>query len=183
MGCLTLSYHPEHYEPPLKVVRDEDEFPIECASTYSYGYNGVERDDEAKGAGNSYITMFRQYDPRLGRWLSIDPEVGSFVDLSPYSSMANSPIIIIDPNGDVIRGSIAGLFNYFKYSIGLKIKMIRATIRLAKAAKDGDIAKVGAIGTYISNLSQQTQALQTMKSKDVVFYFRKHPTPSSMHPD
>jgi len=25
------------------------------------------------GSGNSYTTQFRQYDPRLGRWKSLDP--------------------------------------------------------------------------------------------------------------
>ena len=40
---------------------------------YRYGFNGMEKDDELKGKGNSYTTEFRQYDPRSGRWLSLDP--------------------------------------------------------------------------------------------------------------
>jgi len=40
---------------------------------YRYGFNGMEKDDEVKGSGNSYTTEFRQYDPRLGRWMSLDP--------------------------------------------------------------------------------------------------------------
>jgi len=40
---------------------------------YRYGFNGMEKDDEVKGKGNSYTTHFRMLDPRLGRWLSTDP--------------------------------------------------------------------------------------------------------------
>ena len=40
---------------------------------YRYGFNGMERDDEIKGSGNSYTTEFRLLDPRLGRWPSTDP--------------------------------------------------------------------------------------------------------------
>ncbi len=58
----------------------------------------MEKDDEVKGAGNSYTTEFRQYDPRVGRWLSVDPM--SKPDLSSYISMSNNPIIRIDPRGD-----------------------------------------------------------------------------------
>jgi RHS repeat-associated protein len=48
--------------------------------TYRYAYNGMERDNEVSGNGNSYTTEFRQYDPRLGRWKSLDPlaSIGEF---------------------------------------------------------------------------------------------------------
>ena len=60
----------------------------------------MEKDDEVKGSGNSYTTLFRQYDPRIGRWLSIDPESKQFADLTPYNNNENNPIINADPNGD-----------------------------------------------------------------------------------
>lgn len=56
-----------------------------------YGYQGSEKDDEVKGRGNSYTTEFRQLDPRLGRWLTIDPKGSAWE--SPYASMGNSPIL------------------------------------------------------------------------------------------
>jgi RHS repeat-associated protein len=64
---------------------------------YKYGYQGSEKDDEIKGNGNSYTTEFRQLDPRLGRWLSIDPKPEAGV--SPYSSMDNNPILFNDKLG------------------------------------------------------------------------------------
>ena len=65
---------------------------------YRYGFNGMEMDDEVKGEGNSYTTHFRQYDPRIARWLTTDPVFKEFI--SPYNSMSNNPIMRIDPRGD-----------------------------------------------------------------------------------
>lgn len=64
---------------------------------YRYGFNGVEKDNEIKGDGNSYNTDFRMYDPRVGRWLSIDPIVHPWE--SPYVGFANNPIYYTDPSG------------------------------------------------------------------------------------
>ena len=66
---------------------------------YRFGYNGMEKDKEIKGDGNSYTTEFRQYDPRLGRWLSLDPLMGKFPNVSPYVAFDNNPVYYIDPYG------------------------------------------------------------------------------------
>jgi len=62
-----------------------------------YFYQGSEMDKEVKGYGNSYTTTFRQLDPRLGRWMSLDPVFQPHQ--SPYNSMDNNPIIYNDPKG------------------------------------------------------------------------------------
>src|SRR5690554_4084626 len=72
-------------------------FDVDMA--YRYGFNGMERDDDIKGRGNSYTTEFRQYDPRLGRWLSIDPLFKNFPWQSPYVAFDNNPIVNNDPKG------------------------------------------------------------------------------------
>ncbi len=71
------------------------------AESYRYGFNGMEKDDEINGNGNSYTTLFRQYDPRIGRWLSVDPKVFAFE--SPYAQVSGNPIYYMDPNGDFKR--------------------------------------------------------------------------------
>jgi RHS repeat-associated protein len=40
---------------------------------YRFGFNTQEKDEEIKGEGNSLNFSLRVYDPRLGRWLSLDP--------------------------------------------------------------------------------------------------------------
>jgi len=70
-------------------------------ANYRYGYQGSEKDNEVKGNGNSYTTYFRQLDPRLGRWLTIDPVTQPWQ--SPYTSMDNSPIRYNDPLGDKVK--------------------------------------------------------------------------------
>ena len=62
-------------------------------------FNGMEADGEVSGEGNSYTTQFRQYDPRLGRWKSLDPLMAMFPNMSPYVGFANNPIIFNDPYG------------------------------------------------------------------------------------
>ncbi len=79
---------------------------------YRFGYQGSEKDDEFKGNGNSYTTEFRQLDPRLGRWLSVDPKSTAFE--SYYSSMGNNPILKIDIFGDTIRTNQEGAENTIK---------------------------------------------------------------------
>jgi RHS repeat-associated protein len=59
----------------------------------------MEKDPEIKGEGNSYTTEFRQYDPRLGRWLSLDPLMSMFPDMSPYVAFDNNPVYFVDPYG------------------------------------------------------------------------------------
>jgi RHS repeat-associated protein len=62
----------------------------------------MEMDDEVKGEGNSYTTFYRGYDPRVGRWLSVDPVKQSWQ--SPYTSMDNNPIFYNDLLGDKVKG-------------------------------------------------------------------------------
>ena len=66
---------------------------------YRFGYQGSEKDNEFKGDGNSYTTEFRQLDPRLGRWLSVDPVIQPWQ--SSYCSMDDNPILRKDIRGDI----------------------------------------------------------------------------------
>jgi RHS repeat-associated protein len=61
---------------------------------YRFGYQGSEKDDEFKGDGNSYTTEFRQLDPGLGRWLSVDPVIQPWQ--SAYCAMDGNPIGFFD---------------------------------------------------------------------------------------
>lgn len=69
---------------------------------YRYGFQGMEKDDDLKGDGNSISTEFRQYDPRVGRWLSVDPMMEKYALFSPYNSFENQPISFIDLDGQEV---------------------------------------------------------------------------------
>jgi RHS repeat-associated protein len=59
----------------------------------------MEKDDELKGKGNSYDFGARMLDPRVGRFLSLDPLQKKFSYLSPYIYANNNPIANIDVDG------------------------------------------------------------------------------------
>lgn len=73
---------------------------IALSNDYRYAFNGMEKDDELKGEGNSYDFGARMLDPRLGRWLTIDPLYMKYSAHSPYHFALNSPIMFNDPNGE-----------------------------------------------------------------------------------
>ena len=66
---------------------------------YRYGFDGKENDNELKGEGNQQDYGMRIYDPRLGRFLSVDPITNKYPYYSPYQFAGNSPIKFIDLDG------------------------------------------------------------------------------------
>lgn len=68
-------------------------------SNYRYGFNGKENDNEVKGEGNQQDYGFRIYDPRLGKFLSVDPITDEYPELTPYQFASNRPIDGIDLDG------------------------------------------------------------------------------------
>ena len=102
MACQKLTYNPrfEVLKGSLKKELTIKKSVLKEHSVYFYGFNGYEKDNEVSGNGNSYTTKFRQYDPRLGRWKSLDPRQDKYPGSSPYSAYLNSPISIIDRDGD-----------------------------------------------------------------------------------
>jgi len=66
---------------------------------YRYGFQGQEKDDEVKGSGNSVTFKYRIFDPRLGRFLSIDPLSKEYPWNSSYAFAENSPLAFMDLEG------------------------------------------------------------------------------------
>ena len=91
---------------------------VELASLdgYRYGFNGMERGDSWNGAGNSYDFGARIYNPRIGRFLSMDPRAADYAYYSPYLFAGNCPVRLIDINGegpgDVVIGFMAAMADY-----------------------------------------------------------------------
>ncbi|MBK8488309.1 MAG: RHS repeat-associated core domain-containing protein [Chitinophagales bacterium] len=70
-----------------------------AGSEYRFGFNGKESDIETYGEGNAYDYSFRIYNPRLGKFLSVDPLADHFPFQSTYNAFNNNPIFFIDPDG------------------------------------------------------------------------------------
>jgi len=66
---------------------------------YRYGYNGKENDNDVKGEGNQQDYGFRIYDPRVARFLSVDPLTKNYPWYTPYQFAGNTPIQAIDLDG------------------------------------------------------------------------------------
>jgi len=64
-----------------------------------YTFSGKEKDVET---GYSYFGA-RYYDSGLSIWLSVDPMSDKYPNLTPYAYCANNPVILVDPDGRIIR--------------------------------------------------------------------------------
>ena len=68
---------------------------------YRFGFNGMEKDNEAKGLGNSLDFGARILDTRIARLgMSVDPLFKDYPSQSPYLYAGNNPIFYIDENGE-----------------------------------------------------------------------------------
>ncbi|MCB0401218.1 MAG: hypothetical protein KDD41_03985 [Flavobacteriales bacterium] len=62
-------------------------------SDYRYGFQGQEQDKEVKNGRDLSVNFkYRVHDPRLGRFMSIDPLASKFPYMTPYQFAGNKPI-------------------------------------------------------------------------------------------
>jgi RHS repeat-associated protein len=74
--------------------------------TYKFGFNGKMNDDDVKGLGNQQDYGMRIYDPRVGRFLSVDPITRQYPQLTPYQFVSNTPNWAVDMDG--LEGALYG---------------------------------------------------------------------------
>ena len=95
----------DYYQPMLLSAQDYSPFGVVLegrdfqSEEYRYGFNGMERDDEVKGGGNSINYKHRMHDPRLGRFFCVDPVHMKFPFISPYNFAENRVIEGVDLHG------------------------------------------------------------------------------------
>ena len=68
-------------------------------SNYLFGFQGQIKDDEVKGVGNSINYKYRVHDPRIGRFLSLDPLAPEYPFYSPYAFSGNRVIDAVELEG------------------------------------------------------------------------------------
>ena len=124
------------------------------SSSYRYGFNGQEKDDEVKSSGNSYDFLFRIYDPRLGRFLSTDPLEKEYPWNSPYAFAENRPIDGIDLEGLEWK-STGKVFNFLngKVEINYTIKLKVSNSSTLVSSKDFNKTKAAILKKAGENLS------------------------------
>jgi RHS repeat-associated protein len=71
----------------------------DVGTSYRYGFNGKENDNEVNGEGNMQDYGMRIYDTRLGRFLSVDPLAPKFPFYTPYQFAADNPVLSVDIDG------------------------------------------------------------------------------------
>ena len=77
------------------------------SSSYRFGFNGVEKENDLNGEGNAYAFEYRIHNPRIGRFLSVDPLAKEYPWNSTYSFAENDVIRCLDLEG-------AEKFNYLE---------------------------------------------------------------------
>ena len=70
-----------------------------AAGSYRFGFQGQEMDNEVKGTGNSISYKYRVHDPRIGKFLSIDPLTPKYPFYSPYAFSGNRVIDAVELEG------------------------------------------------------------------------------------
>ena len=88
------------------------------SDSYRYLFQGQEHDDEINGGvGTSYAFEYRIHDPRIGRFLSIDPLAAKYAYNSPYAFSENRVIDGVELEGLELGGLMAqkgeAMWNYF----------------------------------------------------------------------
>ncbi|HRP03260.1 MAG TPA: RHS repeat-associated core domain-containing protein [Candidatus Kapabacteria bacterium] len=105
--------------------------------------------NDNEGMGNSYDFGARILDPRVGRWLSLDPLASKFPWSSPYVAMGNNPVIMVDPDGDWywVANNNQTLFNYI-----MKNNSTQTVIRtMDKNTLDENVKKLNSLVDVWSN--------------------------------
>lgn len=107
----------DHYVADVQSAQDYYPFGMimpgrqYSTGSYKYGFQGQEKDDEVKGRGNSVNFKYRMHDPRIGRFLSIDPLAADYPHNSPYAFSENRVIDAVELEGlemVLVHGTFAG---------------------------------------------------------------------------
>jgi RHS repeat-associated protein len=115
------------YDKNLQIIEENNYYPFglkhngynpTATSTnvaLKYKYNGKELQDEL--GLNWYDYQARNYDPAIGRWMTIDPLTEVSRRWSPYTYCYNNPLIFTDPDG-MLATPPTDLFNMEGKKIG-----------------------------------------------------------------
>lgn len=134
------------------------------AGGYRYGFNGKENDNEVKGEGNQQDYGMRVYDPRIGRFLSVDPITAKYPELTPYQFASNTPIQAIDLDGlEAYVVSVSGRVTFIAVSVAVGVSVAASNDGIAiMFTPEGGIGAgigggVGASFAYYRNVKSTSE--------------------------
>ena len=84
---------------PFGMLMPGRQYTFGSDSTYRYGFNGKENNNEVYGLGNLQDYGSRFYDPQTVRFPSVDPIADQYPELSSYQFASNTPIQAVDLDG------------------------------------------------------------------------------------
>ncbi|WP_452596773.1 RHS repeat-associated core domain-containing protein, partial [Pontimicrobium sp. MEBiC01747] len=113
------------------------------AGSYRYGFQGQEKDDEIKGEGNSLNYTFRMHDPRVGRFLSVDPLSASYPHNSPFAFSENRVIDGIELEGLEYLDSDEAMVDAYYGTLFIKLE------NFSKLSQE-NIKKSNSLLTYVN---------------------------------
>jgi RHS repeat-associated protein len=124
-----------------------------AGGVYRYGFNGKENDNEVKSLGNQIDYGFRIYDPRLSRFLSVDPLAKLYPELTTYQFASNSPIQGIDLDGREIENFMYGMKKKIFGVSSLKVNNLNTVI--------GEVQQQ----SYTVNIGNPTKNVNELKNQ------------------
>jgi RHS repeat-associated protein len=108
---------------------------------YRYGFQGQEKDDEIKGAGNSVNYTYRMHDPRLGRFFAIDPLAAEYPWNSTYAFSENRVVASIELEGlEAVDLSDGSQVHTGPVTLDVQLEIVESSGRL-----NGDVNIVGGL--------------------------------------
>lgn len=142
---------------PFGMVMEGRQF--KQGNSYRFGFNGKENDNEVKGEGNQQDYGMRIYDPRIGRFLSVDPLVKSYPWFTPYQFAGNMPIWAIDIDG------LEGDKKPNKTEVKLD-KVDKEILELIKDMEKTDPETAKNIKALINETAQSNQEVNELRKKN-----------------
>jgi RHS repeat-associated protein len=107
-GNVRASFEDNNGTVALRQENSYYAFGMQMAGGYTPGSNankklynaGSEWQDDIEGLADYYSTFFREYDPVIGRFNSVDPVSESFESWTTYHYSYNNPVNFNDPMGN-----------------------------------------------------------------------------------
>ena len=136
---------------------------VPCKGSYRYAFNGKEQDPEWQGRGNTYDYGFRIYNPRIAKFLSVDPLTKNYPSWSPYPFAMNRPIDGVDLDGLEWAASTQKGFTTISVNVILKFSP-EINSKLRAAYKDAIVAQFHT--TMKLSFGEQYDGLVTFDSRN-----------------